>query len=210
MRKIPTLETERLILRPFRLEDASEVQGLAGDRAIADTTLNIPHPYKDGMAEEWISQQRPNFEDSRGVTFAITRKADGSLLGAIGLMGMALGHQAELGYWIGRPYWNHGFCTEAGSAVLRYAFSELGLLRVHAEHFSRNSASERVMRKLGMQLEGVRRQHVKKWDKYEDSVVCGILKSEWLEAANKITTTDQQEPGAQVSMKRSPAAPAVS
>ena len=121
MSGIPTLETERLILRPFRLEDAAEVQRFAGDRSIADTTLNIPHPYEAGMAEEWISKHRPDFEDGKGVTFAITRKSDGSLIGAIGLMGMVKGHQAELGYWIGQPYWSQGFCTEAGAAVLAFA-----------------------------------------------------------------------------------------
>ena len=185
MSGIPTLETERLILRPFRLEDAADVQRLAGDRSIADTTLNIPHPYKDGMAEGWISKHQPGFEGGKGVTFAITCKTGDSLIGAIGLMGMVTGHQAELGYWIGQPYWSQGFCTEAGAAVLRYAFSELGLMRVHAGHLARNPASGRVMRKLGMQQEGVRRQHVKKWDKYDDSVVYGILKAEWLETANK-------------------------
>ena len=185
MKGIPTLETERLVLRPFRLEDAAEVQRLAGDRFIADTTLNIPHPYKDGMAEAWISRHQPDFEGGKGVAFAITRKIDGSIIGAISLMGMVKGHQAELGYWIGQPYWSQGFCTEAGAAILSYAFSELGLVRVHARHFARNPASGRVMGKLGMQQEGVLRQHVRKWDNYEDSVLCGILKAEWLEAASK-------------------------
>jgi [ribosomal protein S5]-alanine N-acetyltransferase len=55
MKPIPTLETKRLTLRAFRLDDAAEVQRLAGDRSIADTTLNIPHPYQDGMAQAWIS-----------------------------------------------------------------------------------------------------------------------------------------------------------
>jgi len=181
---IRTFETERLILRPFRLDDAGDVQRLAGDRQIADTTLNIPHPYKDGMAQEWIGTHQPECNQGKGVTFAITRRPQGFLVGAISLMGMAAGHQAELGYWIGRPYWNQGFCTEACDVLLRYAFSALGLVRVHASHITRNPASGRVMQKLGMKHEGLRRQHVKKWDTFEDLEVYGILKAEWLEAAN--------------------------
>lgn len=185
MTGIPTLETERLILRPFRLEDAAEVQRLAGDRAIAATTLHVPHPYEDSMAEKWISRHQSDFENGTGVTFAITGKADGSLIGAIGLTGMTRGHQAELGYWIAQAHWGRGFCTEAGEAVLRHAFLELDLARVHASHFARNPASGKVMQKLGMQQEGLRRQHVKKWDRYDDSVIYGILKAEWLEAATR-------------------------
>ena len=182
---IPTLDTERLILRPFGLADAADVQRLAGDRSIADTTLNIPHPYKDGMAQEWISKHQSDFDQGKGVTFAITRRTDALLTGAMSLMSMATGHQAELGYWIGRPYWNQGFCTEAGKTILGYAFSELRLVRVHSNHFTRNPASGRVMLKLGMHHEGSRRQHVKKWDAFEDLELYGILKGEWLEAANK-------------------------
>jgi hypothetical protein len=59
MNELPRLGTERLLLRPFALSDAADVLRLAGDRAIADTTLNIPHPYEAGMAEEWIATHAP-------------------------------------------------------------------------------------------------------------------------------------------------------
>jgi len=185
IKEIPIIECERLILRPFVPDDAAEVQRLAGDRAIADTTLNIPHPYKDGMAEEWISSHKGAFAQGQGVTFAVTGKSDRSLVGAIGLMGKTGGHQAEMGYWIGKPYWNMGFCTEAGKAILQFAFSELGLVRVHASYLSRNPASGRVMEKLGMKHEGTRRQHVRKWDNIEDLEVYGILKEEWEKAEKR-------------------------
>ena len=175
----PLLETERLILRPFELTDAPAVQRLAGERAIADTTLNIPHPYADGLAEEWISGHQKNFDEGKGVNWAITLRSDRKLIGCISLMGMVPGHQTELGYWIGNPYWGNGYCTEAGKSVLSYAFKELGLRRVHACFFERNPASGRVMQKLGMRHEGCRRSHVVKWGEPENLVLYGILKEKW-------------------------------
>ena len=175
----PSLATERLLLRPFSLSDANDVQRLAGDRAIADTTINIPHPYEDGMAEEWIGKHQETFDQGKGVTFAITTKANGALVGAISLMSVSAGHQAEMGYWVGKPYWNEGFCTEAANAVLRYAFEQMGLVRVHAIHFSRNSASGRVMQKVGMKHEGRRAHHVRKWGVFEDLDLYGILREDW-------------------------------
>lgn len=174
----PTLTTTRLILRPFRLDDAAELQRLAGDRAIADTTLGIAHPYEDGMAEEWIATHKALFARSEKIIFAITRQDDGALIGAISLMSVEPGHQAELGYWVGVPYWNAGYCTEAGRAVLQYAFRELGLQRVHASHLTRNPGSGRVMQKLGMKHEGTRRRHVCKWSQFEDVELYGILADE--------------------------------
>lgn len=185
MNDIPEFETKRLILRPFGNSDAAEVMRLAGDRAIADTTLNIPHPYEQGMAEEWISTHQDAFDRGQGATFAITLKPEGALVGAISLMGMIKGHRAELGYWIGKPYWNHGYCTEAARVLLRYAFSDLALVRVHACHFTRNPASGRVLQKIGMRHEGCRRQHVKKWDRTEDLEVFGVLMQEWESAASE-------------------------
>jgi RimJ/RimL family protein N-acetyltransferase len=147
------LTTERLTLRPFTLADAPDVQRLAGEHAVADTTLHVPHPYLDGMAERWIATHAPNRANGSGVVFAITASSDAALVGAISLDAIA-GHGASLGYWIALPYWGRGYCTEAGHAVLRYAFETLDLHRVHAIHLCRNPASGRVMQKLGMRHEG--------------------------------------------------------
>ena len=189
LKRMPTLETARLVLRPFSAANAAEVMRLAGDRAVADTTSHIPHPYQAGMAEEWIARHQPAFDREQGVALAITRKPDGALVGAISLMGMAKGHQAELGYWIGKPFWGQGYCTEAARALLRYAFTDLGLVRVHAGHFARNPASGRVMQKIGMHKEGCLRPHVKKWDRLEDLEIYGILKKEWEEITKTVSAT---------------------
>jgi RimJ/RimL family protein N-acetyltransferase len=84
----------------------------------------------------------------------------------------------ELGYWIGKPYWNQGYCTEAAKAVLRYVFSALELNRVGAIHFTRNPASGRVMQKIGMRYEGERRQALKRWGEYVDIACYGILRED--------------------------------
>ena len=173
------LETNRLLLRPFDISDAADVQRLAGDRAIADTTQNIPHPYEDGVAEEWISTHGEIHESSAGMVLAITLRSTGEFIGAVGLSDMKPGHLAELGYWIGKPYWNQGYCTEAACAVVEHAFSTLGLKRIYARHLTRNAASGRVMQKIGMKREGCLRQHAQKWGKLEDVAVYGILMEEW-------------------------------
>jgi RimJ/RimL family protein N-acetyltransferase len=174
----PTLHTERLVLRPFALTDAPEVQRLAGDKAVASTTLNIPHPYENGIAEEWIGTHREGFEQGEMAAFAVVLR-NGTLVGAIGLHISQRHERAELGYWIGRPYWNQGYCTEAARALLRYGFETLGLNRIQARHFVRNPASGRVMIKVGMRCEGTMRQDVKKWDVFEDTRLYAILKSEY-------------------------------
>lgn len=179
MNQRPTLETGRLILRPFALTDAPAVKRLAGDREMASTTLNIPHPYEDGMAEKWISAHQQQFEKGELVNFAVTLRPDGSLIGAMGLRITPAHFHAELGYWIGKPYWNHGYATEAAKVVVRYGFEVAGLNRIHAHHFTRNPASGRVMQKIGMKHEGRMRQFVKKWDAFEDLEMYAILRSDW-------------------------------
>ena len=176
----PLLHTERLILRPFDEADAPAVQALAGAREIADTTLHIPHPYPPGAAAAWIATHAGTWESATGETCAIVSRDEGSLVGAIGLAINGPHASGELGYWIGVPHWNRGYATEAARAMLALAFGSLRLNRVHAHHLTRNPSSGRVMQKIGMQLEGVHRQAVRKWDRFEDIAVYAILASDWL------------------------------
>lgn len=186
MKEYPKIETERLLLRQFELSDANVVQRLAGERDIADTTLSIPHPYKDGMAEEWISTHRPKFERGELLNFAVVLLTSGELIGAIGLVIAPQFERAELGYWIGRPYWKNGYCTEASRAMLQYGFRTLKLNRIHACHLSRNPESGRVMQKIGMTHEGRAPQHTKKWDQFEDLEHYGILREQWIKKRRAI------------------------
>jgi ribosomal-protein-alanine N-acetyltransferase len=172
---VQPIKTARLVLRPFEITDAPRVQQLAGAREVAYNTLRIPHPYPDGEAEAWIRRQEHGPEEGSH-QFAID---DGLLVGGIGLSVTKPFDRAEIGYWLGVPYWGRGYVTEAVGAILQFGFEELGLNRLYAGYFSRNAASGRVMEKNGMKLEGTLRQHVKKWDEYVDIVYYGILRSEW-------------------------------
>ena len=175
---LPTLQTARFTIRPLALADAPRAQQLAGARAIADTTGNIPHPYPDGAAEQWILSRAAAWEAGKEAAWAIAVEADG-LVGGIGLRIHPDDRRAELGYWLGEPYWGQGYATEACRAVLAFAFATLNLHRVHACHFARNPASARILAKIGMQQEGVLRQHGVKWGVPEDMVWWGILRPEW-------------------------------
>lgn len=179
MRSQPSLTTARLLLRPFQLSDAADVQRLAGDKEIASTTLLVPHPYEDGLAEKWIAAHSELFERGTQVNFAICLAKSGQFAGSIGLV-IDPGHErGELGYWVGKPYWGQGYCTEAAQEVIKFGFQELGLNRIQAHHFPRNPASGRVMQKLGMRYEGLERQYHKKWGQFEDRVGYAILSEDY-------------------------------
>jgi RimJ/RimL family protein N-acetyltransferase len=175
----PTLTTERLTLRPFSADDAFDVERLAGMREIADTTLNIPHPYPHGGAAEWIKAHEPAWNDGSSATFAIAAKDTAALVGAISLMIKREHRRAELGYWIALKCWNLGYATEASRRLIEFGFEVLGLHRIEARHFLRNPASGEVMKKLGMQPEGVERDWAIKWDRFETLAVYSILEPEW-------------------------------
>lgn len=174
----PTLETARLKLRPMALADAADLHRLVNDIEIARNTMLIPHPYPEGFAAEWIGTHQEKFEKNEEVVFGIERREDGAFVGVIGVIPEPH-DMAELGYWIGQEYWNHGYATEAAAAAIDYAFRILGVNRVEALHFVRNPASGRVMEKCGMKCEGTLRQARKKWDEYLDVRVYSILRSDW-------------------------------
>jgi RimJ/RimL family protein N-acetyltransferase len=176
---LPTLRTDRLLLRAFSPSDADELVRLAGAREIAATTLRIPHPYTKEDAVAFIAACAHRAEENLAAVFAIDLREEFRLVGAVGLE-LELPHRrAELGYWIGVPYWGNGYATEAARAVVQYGFDALNLNRIHATHFPHNPASARVLRKIGMRHEGQLRSHVLKWDQFYDLELYGMLRADW-------------------------------
>ena len=178
MAAIPNLSTKRLVLRPFTTKDVPSLVELCGAREVADTMTGIPHPYRREDAENWISTHEVAFEHGVGAHFAVAG-AEG-LVGAVLLMNIdRTTLQAELGYWIGLPFWRRGYATEAAREGVRYALEEMGLNRIYARCMVRNPASARVLEKLGMTREGLLRQNLRRWERFEDAFIYSILRSEW-------------------------------
>ena len=170
------LETERLLLRPLEPDDAGRIRELAGASEVADTTLLIPHPYPPGAAEAFIAQAREWGERGVEHVFAVTLKASGELVGCIGLRVDPVHARGELGYWIGVPYWRHGYASEAVCRIVDLALGTLCLHRLHASCFTRNAASARVLEKAGLIREGVLRGHVRRFGRFEDLAVYGLVR----------------------------------
>lgn len=146
---IPVLETERLLLRPPRLEDAKALAMLANDRRVAENMLRIPHPYGLADAERFIAGA--NADDGERV-FLITHSA--AVLGSCGIAKLD-GEQPEIGYWLGVPFWGKGYATEAARALIDHAFGDLGYDHLLGGARVSNPASRRVLEKCGFQWTGV-------------------------------------------------------
>jgi len=171
----PTLETVRLKLRPYAEADIAELLPLIGTREVAATTLRIAHPYTEQDAKDFLKLA----EEPGRLWLAATLRSDGRQIGGIGLRIDEQHQHAELGYWLGAPYWGQGYATEAAREMLRYGFEDLKLHRIFASHFKHNPASGRILVKLGMRHEGCQREHLRKWDQFVDSELYGILRRDW-------------------------------
>ncbi len=168
------METDRLLLRPFRSDDAAAIQQLAASEEIARSTF-VPHPYEDGMAEEFIERSKRKTESGEWANFAILLKKEGTLIGSIGYKDIDPEHnRAEFGYWIGKPYWGQGYATEAVIQLISFGFRELELHRVYATPFGSNIASQRVLEKAGMIKEGILKDHIYHFEQYHDLLFYGL------------------------------------
>lgn len=174
-----TVRTARLLLRPFQTTDAEAVHRLAGSQDVAAGTF-LPHPMDRQAALSWITERVEDQTAGRGVTFAITLEESGEVIGAIGMEIVATHEQGLLSYWLGRPYWNRGYGTEAVSALVGYGFSSLKLHRIYAPHFHTNPASGRVLQKVGMTHEGRLREHYLCFGRRIDVELYGMLREEFL------------------------------
>jgi RimJ/RimL family protein N-acetyltransferase len=175
----PTLRTERLVLRPWRLDEGPRAESLVGAWEIADTTARIPHPYPEGGGAAWIAKHESAWRAGEVAQFAIALAETDEPVGTIALEGFHDPAVAVLGYWLGVPYWNRGYTTEAARALIDYGFEQMGLHRIEATWFMRNPASGRIMEKVGMAMEGVQRSAMRKWDVWEDVGMRAILRPDW-------------------------------
>ena len=138
--------TDRLLLRPWREEDAEDLFIYASDPAVGPPAGWPPHESVDhsrGIIRTVLSAPE---------TYAVCRREDGRAIGSIGLHRNDIAEdedEYELGYWIGRPFWGQGLIPEAARELLRHAFADLGMARIWCGHYDGNVKSRRVMEKLG-------------------------------------------------------------
>ncbi len=138
-------------LRSLKKEDAGRLALLCNNKKIWDNVKDIfPHPYKLSDAHKFIDHCNNENPIS---TFAI--EYNNELVGAIGLMPQTDVYRlsAELGYWIGEPYWNKGIATQAVKIIVEFGFTKLGLVRIYSGVFEHNVASMKVLEKAGFELE---------------------------------------------------------
>ena len=167
--------TDRLYLRLFEINDAEIVKEHCNNINIYKTTLYIPYPYTLDDALSWMENHKKNFDEDRSYEFAITHKESGDLLGAISLSNNQKFKNGELAYWIAEKYWGNGYGTEAAQAIIKFAFEEKKLHKVFARYFKSNPASGKIMKKIGMEQEGLLKDQIIKDGKYEDLFYFGII-----------------------------------
>ena len=178
-----TLTTERLVLRPFRPSDAPAVHAACQDPDILRWTT-VPAPYERAHAEDFIRRTCPEgWRDDSSYNLALVTKAEGELIGAMGLVRLERLHgperQAELGYWTVREHRRRGYTGEAARAVAEWAFTGLGVERLEWSTEAGNKASRAVALAVGFRMEGTDRSRIVREGTRRDAWRGALLPSDW-------------------------------
>jgi len=149
------LETRRLWLRWPRLADVQAIVRLAGEKAVAEMTALIPHPYSEHDAERFVFNARSANAEGEGLTLAITPKGrPNALIGTVGIGTSPGESEPHLGYWIGMPFWNEGYATEAARALVDAFFTYTPGRALASSARVVNPASRRTLEKCGFAFQG--------------------------------------------------------
>ena len=176
---MPTMESERLILRPMRVSDADDMYAYARREDVTTYLLWLPHP-SIAYTREYLTYIEERYLLGEFYDWAVIEKASGKMIGTCGFTSIDAPHNVgEIGYVLNPDYHGQGFGTEAASRVLRFGFEELGLHRIEAKFMQGNESSLHVMEKLGMRNEGYRRDGLLVKGSYRTIGVCAILEHEW-------------------------------
>lgn len=176
---MPTLETPRLILRRIAMSDAKDIFAYSCDEEVARHVLWSAQK-SVGEAKDYCRFMMRKYKNDEPSSWGIIEKATGRLVGTIGFMDYSEDNaSAEVGYSLARWLWNGGYMTEALSCVIDYAFENMELNRIEAQHELTNPSSGRVMEKCGMRKEGVLRQRLYNKGKFVDVALYAIVRSDW-------------------------------
>jgi ribosomal-protein-alanine N-acetyltransferase len=179
LKDLPTLETERLILRKLTLDDAQDMFEYAQDTEIARLGLWDPfYVLQDSVND--INEALEGYASGKMITWAMEHKEDQKMIGRLGFgQYQPADSRADVGYAMNRRYWGKGYATEAIRRVVRFGFEVMNLNRIGAVVLPENIASIRVLEKAGLKFEGVRREFAFIGGKYYDLHCYSILKREW-------------------------------
>lgn len=180
--QFPRLETTRLLLRQIQPEDAEALFATFSDEEVMEFYGHVSHKSLDD-SRELIRQQQTWYAQREGIRWGITLKGEDRVIGSCGFYLFDEDSQrAETGYELNRSFWRQGIITEAMSAILHYAFTELLLHRVEAVVDANNERSKGVLRKLGFTHEGTLRERFFFGERFRDDHYFGLLKDEWQNA----------------------------
>ena len=175
---IPTLETERLILRKILVSDAEDMFEYSKDQTITKYLTWSPHPDKY-YTVDYIKFITRKYKTGDFRDWAVIDKSTGKMIGTCGFTSVDLQNKkAEIGYVYNSAFWGRGIAPEALLAVIDFGFEKLDLNRIEGRFMVENTASRRVMEKCGMTFEGVYRQLLLVKEKYRDVGVCAILRED--------------------------------
>lgn len=177
---VQQLETERLLLRGLLPEDAADLYEYASVPAVSKYVPWEAHRSVED-ASAYINTVIASAIERRK-TWAIELKKEHKMIGTINLFHWNPVHaRAELAYILSSAYWGEGLTHEAASEVAKHGFTEMSLNRIEAKILLENMQSRRVAEKLGMQLEGIARQHMSMKGRYVDLALYGILRDEFFD-----------------------------
>jgi RimJ/RimL family protein N-acetyltransferase len=171
---------ESISIVPVDAKHADAIQELASHPKIAETT-NIPQPYPENGAMSWIIRSLPRRMAGVEHSFVIRRRADQQVVGVTSLMSVGRCN-AELGYWIGVPFWGNGYATRANRKIVKFAFEEANLDSLYARPLVRNQASCRVLEKIGFEHVDTVDNVFPKWDASDKLGIYELEAADWRKA----------------------------
>lgn len=185
---LPTLRTERLILRKLSLDDAADMFAYAREPVMTRYTTWAAHRSIDD-SRGFLAEVVNKYANGQPADFGIVLQSSGRLIGTCGIVVFNETHErGDLGYALSHEHWGRGYMTEAARAVIDAAFRSLPLMRVQSCCHVQNVGSYRVMEKLGMRFEGTFRRYFKIGGHYHDVRFYSLLRDEWdtQQAASRI------------------------